>query len=130
MSARTVRAVRGATTVAEDRPDLIIAATAQLVDELLRVNRCTPTDVVSAHFTVTPDLISEFPAKGARSAGWDEVPMLCAQEIPVAGALPRCIRVLLHLEVEAGTALVPCYLHEARSLRPDLKLRPRLTLER
>lgn len=120
MSTRTVRAVRGATTVDADRAELVTAATAELVEALLRVNRCSPRDVVSACFTVTPDLTSEFPARGARTAGWEEVPMLCAQEIPVAGALPRCIRVLLHLDVPRGTPLRPVYLHEATSLRPDL----------
>ena len=130
MSARVVRGIRGAITVDVDLPGPIIEATAELVETLLAVNRCTPQDVVSAWFTVTPDLTSEFPAKGARAAGWDEVPMLCAQEIPVQGALPRCIRVLLHLEVPIGTALVPCYLRDATTLRPDLARRPQLAVER
>lgn len=120
----TVRAVRGATTVAEDRAELIVAATVELLQGLLAINHLERSALVSAYFTMTPDLVSEFPAKGARAAGWDEVPMLCAMEIPVTGALPRCIRVLLHAEVAAGKVLVPTYLHAAESLRPDLKRRP------
>ena len=72
-------------------------------------------------FTVTRDLTSEFPARAARELGWLDVPMLCTMEIPVPGALPRCIRVLLHLETERGRdAIEHVYLGEARTLRPDL----------
>ena len=115
------RAVRGAIAVERDTPDAIIAATGELLAALLATNDLTLADVTCAYFTTTPDLRSEFPAKGARAAGWDEVPMLCAQEIDVAGALPRCIRVLLHVVVPVGTALRPVYLGEARLLRPDLE---------
>ena len=115
------RAVRGAIAVERDTPDAIIAATGELLAALLAKNDLALADVTCAYFTATPDLRSEFPAKGARAAGWDEVPMLCAQEIDVAGALPRCIRVLLHVVVPVGTALRPVYLGEARLLRPDLE---------
>lgn len=116
----TTRAVRGAITVEADEAGRIIEATAALVTVLLERNDLTRDQVVSAYFTATPDLRSEFPAKGARAAGWHEVPMLCAQEIDVAGALPRCIRVLLHCEVPVGRALNHVYLRGAESLRPDL----------
>jgi len=117
---REPRAVRGAISVEQDSPEAIVAATGELLTALLEANDLALTDLTSAYFTATPDLRSEFPAKGARAVGWDEVPMLCAEEIDVAGALPRCIRVLLHLWVPAGTVLRPVYLGEARSLRPDL----------
>lgn len=114
------RAVRGATAVDHDTPEAITTATAELLTALLATNALELADVTSACFTATPDLRSEFPAKGARAIGWDEVPMLCAQELNVDGALPRCIRVLLHLHVPAETSLRPVYLGAARTLRPDL----------
>ncbi len=121
MSERTVRAVRGATTVDADDPARIRAATRELLRHIVDRNGISPADVVSALFTVTRDLTSEFPARAARELGWIDVPMLCALEIPVPGALPRCIRVLLHLETDrARHAIEHVYLGEARGLRPDL----------
>ena len=121
MGERAVRAVRGATTVHADDPACIRAATRELLRILSDRNGIAPSDVVSAVFTVTRDLTSEFPARAARELGWLDVPMLCTMEIPVPGALPRCIRVLLHLETERGRdAIEHVYLGEARTLRPDL----------
>jgi chorismate mutase len=116
----TIRGLRGAITVEADRAELIDEAVRELLTTLLDQNRLTRGDVVSAWFTATPDLTSEFPARAARDLGWEEVPMLCAQELEVVGALPRCVRVLLHVEVAEGRRLVPAYLHGARGLRPDL----------
>jgi chorismate mutase len=120
MSLLRMRAVRGAIAVERDTPDAIIAATGELLAALLAKNDLALADVTCAYFTATPDLRSEFPAKGARAAGWDEVPMLCAQEIDVVGALPRCIRVLVHFEAPADRAVSPVYLGDAKFLRPDL----------
>lgn len=117
------RAVRGATTVAADEPELIVEAVRELLETLATVNEIQPDDVVSAIFTATPDLTSEFPARAARELGWVDVPLLCAPEIDVAGALPRCIRVLLHVMVHDGRPLRAAYLRGAQSLRPDLALR-------
>ena len=120
MSAIVVRGVRGAITVEADRPELILDAADELVTTLLDINDLEVGDVVSAWFTATADLTSEFPAKGARAAGWHDVPMLCAQEIAVADALPRCIRVMLHVTIPAARRLRSAYLREAGALRPDL----------
>lgn len=120
-AATTIRAVRGAVTVEADRAELIRAAAGELVTTLLALNDLGMEEVVSAYFTATTDLRSEFPATGARASGWHEVPMLCAQEIDVEGALPRCIRVLLHVAVPAGRDLRAVYLREAQALRPDLQ---------
>jgi len=98
MRERHVRAVRGATTVARDEPALVRAATRELLAALLERNALTPADIVSAVFTVTGDLRSEFPARAARELGWGDVPLLCAVDAPAAGAPPRCVRVLLHVE--------------------------------
>jgi chorismate mutase len=84
-------------------------------------NGVDPDDLVSLLFTATPDLRAEFPAAAARRIGVSDCPLLCAQEIDVAGAIPRCVRVLMHLyTTRERTALRHVYLGEARRLRTDL----------
>jgi len=78
-------------------------------------------DIASVFFTTTDDLVSVHPAKAARQMGWENVPMMCAREIPVPGSLPRCVRVLVEWNTEkAQTAIKHVYLREAVKLRPDL----------
>jgi chorismate mutase len=118
-----VRGVRGATTVESDDPNLIRAAARELMEELLRRNQITDFDeVISAVFTTTQDLCSAFPAEAARAMGMSQVPLLCAQEIPVPGSMARCIRVLLHINSERTPKEIEhVYLRDAQKLRPDLK---------
>jgi len=121
MGDRTTRAIRGATTVDSDSPDQIRHATRELLETIVDRNGITSADVISAIFTVTHDLTSEFPAHAARELGWLEVPLLCTLEIPVPGSLPQCIRVLLHVQTSASREEIRhVYLHAARALRPDL----------
>jgi chorismate mutase len=121
MPERHVRAIRGATTVERDSAAAVVAATQTLLREIAARNGLAPTDVISALFTVTSDLTSEFPARAARDLGWLDVPLICTVEIPVPGALPRCIRVLLHIETERQRSEIRhVYLEGARVLRPDL----------
>ena len=115
-----MRGIRGATRVARDDPGLIQSATHELLNALLSRNSISVSAIVSAIFTVTPDLVSEFPARAARELGWIDVPMLCCTEIPVTGALTRIIRVLLHAEVPANVTVRHVYLNGAEELRPDL----------
>jgi chorismate mutase len=118
---RTIRALRGATTVARDDPLLIRAGVQELLEVLMDDNDLTPGEIISAVFTATSDLLSEFPAHAARVFGWDDVPLLCAQELAVPGSLPRTIRVLLHVETSrARNEMRHVYLHEAILLRQDL----------
>ena len=118
----SVRGIRGATSVVEDRPELILSATRELLQELLSINGIEDfADVVSAIFTTTPDLTSTFPAEAARALGMTQVPLLCASEIAVPGSLPLCIRVLLHLNTEKTQGeMVHVYLRDAKKLRPDV----------
>ena len=118
-----VRGVRGATTVEADDAALIHAAARELMEEILRRNQIADfDDVISAVFTTTIDLVSAFPAEAARAIGMNQVPLLCATEIPVAGAMPRCIRVLLHINSDRTPKEIEhVYLREAQKLRPDLK---------
>jgi monofunctional chorismate mutase len=119
--APVVAAVRGAITVPENTAEAIERATARLLAALLDANGLSPHDLISALFTATPDLDADFPAHAARRSGWNGVPLLCAREIPVPGALPRVVRVLL-TAAKPGLAppLTPVYLEGAAALRPDL----------
>jgi chorismate mutase len=121
MGDRHIRAIRGATTTDSDDPEAIRAATRELLGEITTRNALRPSDVISVFFTVTGDLTSEFPARAARELGWVDVPLLCMTEIPVPGALSRCIRVLLHIESDRPReSIAHVYLRGAKMLRPDL----------
>lgn len=117
-----VRALRGAITCEVDGAPEICEATGELLRRMLAENEIALSQVISLWLTVTPDLRSEFPARGARDAGWGDVPMLCAVEIDVPGATARCIRAMAHVELTSDRRLAPVYLRGARELRPD-KLR-------
>ena len=115
-----VRGIRGATTVDADDPLLVLAATGELLREIVARNGVDPDRLVSAIFTTTPDLASTYPARAARDLGWHDVPLLCMTEIDVPGGIPRCIRVLVHAELRVPREGVRhVYLHGARVLRPD-----------
>jgi chorismate mutase len=117
-----IRGIRGAITVASDKPELILQATRELLEAILEENEAmNPEDIASAFFTVTDDLASTFPAQAARQMGWDLVPMICAREIPVPGSLPNVIRVLVHWNTETPqNGIIHVYLRDAVKLRPDL----------
>jgi chorismate mutase len=111
-------ALRGANTVKDNTAEAILAATDELMREILSRNRLGAPDLVSCIFTLTPDLDAEFPAVAAREMGLSSVPLLCAREIPVPGALPKVIRVLIHAYTDRKPEHV--YLGEAVKLRLDL----------
>jgi len=113
-----MRAIRGAITVESNSREALSAAVKELVEAVIRENQLVPADIVSAIFTLTPDLNADFPARPARELGWQDVPMICAQEIAVPGALPRVCRLILHAKGRKAGKHV--YLREAKVLRPDL----------
>ncbi len=118
---RSLRAVRGAISVERDERDLVLEASATLVREVLDRNGIVPDDLVSVLFTATPDLTSEFPAYAARQMGIVDVPLLCATEMSVPGAMPRVLRLMAHVETELTRAEVRhVYLRGAAALRTDL----------
>jgi chorismate mutase len=89
---------------------------------MVEANDVEIADVASVFFTATPDLTAAFPAQAARDLGWHRVPLLDAQEIPVAGSLPHCVRVLLHWNTHKSQQEVRhIYLGGAALLRPDLQ---------
>jgi len=116
-----VRAIRGAVQLDSDERTHMLASVAELVSTILERNALAVDDLISIVFTATPDLHSEFPAVGARDIGITDVPLLCAQEIDVAGAMPRVIRILAHAETERSKSDVQhVYLRGAVALRKDI----------
>lgn len=117
-----VRGIRGATVAEANLPEPIYQATRDLLLAILNANPgLGPDAIASVFFTVTDDLNAAYPARSARDLGWDQVPLMCAQEISVPGSLPHCIRVLLHWNTELpASAIRHVYLGAAAALRPDL----------
>lgn len=120
-----LRGVRGATTAEANDAAHIAERTLELLRVLVELNAIRPEDLASATFTVTADLDADFPATPVRAVpGWEEVPLLCAREIPVPGSLGRCIRVLLHWNTERAQRDVRhAFLRGARALRPAWAVR-------
>lgn len=117
-----VRGVRGATTVSNDVEEEILEATRTLVIEMARQNEFDPTEIISVLISTTTDINSVFPAKAVRTIdGWNFVPVMCTHEMDVPGALPLCIRVLMHVNMDAPQNQIQhIYQNEAVKLRPDL----------
>lgn len=116
-----LHALRGAISVEHDDADEILARTTELMHELLARNALEPEDMISCIFTATPDLKAAFPAAAARQMGFDQVPLMCAVEIDVPGALPKVIRVLAHYQrTDEGHRAQHVYLGRAKALRKDL----------
>jgi chorismate mutase len=116
-----VRAIRGAIQVdADDRQD-ILDGTAELVTQVMDRNSLTTEQVISVIFSATPDLRAEFPALAARALGFQEVPLLCCTEISVPGAMPRVVRLMMHVETGMARQQVQhVYLRGAAALRLDI----------
>jgi chorismate mutase len=117
----SMRAARGAIRVASDDRDVLLAATERLLSNLLDRNAIETEDLVSILFTVTDDIRAAFPAEAARKMGLGKVPLLCAREIDVPGAMPSVLRVLMHFRSDVALDdVVHVYLDGAESLRDDL----------
>jgi chorismate mutase len=116
-----VRAVRGAVQVDADDRDEILSGTAELVKEVMARNELSTDDVISVVSTATADLTAEFPALAARRLGFQEVPLLCAAEIDVPAAMPRVVRLMMHIETDKPRSQVQhVYLRGAAALRLDI----------
>jgi chorismate mutase len=106
--------------VEENTAEVILAATRELLELIVKANDLKVEDVASAIFTTTPDLTAAFPARAAREMGWWDVALLDAQEMPVPGSLERCVRVLIHWNTGKSAAEIKhVYLKGAQALRPD-----------
>jgi chorismate mutase len=116
-----VRGLRGATTVDADTAAQVTERSQELIVRLMERNDLTEEDIVSVLFTATADVTSIFPATAIREIGFGSVPLLCAAEIAVPGAMPLCIRVLLHVHTtKTRDEIHHVYLHGAQGLRDDL----------
>lgn len=119
----TVRGLRGATTVKQDREAQVLQATATLVEEMVTANQIPVEDIVSVLISTTADIQSTFPAKAVRTIdGWKYVPVMCTHEMNVPGAMPLCIRVLMQVNSTlTQQEVVHIYQNDAVQLRPDLQ---------
>lgn len=116
-----VRAVRGAVQLDRDERDHLLESVRELVRAVLDANPFGVEDLISVLFTATPDLHSEFPALAARELGLGDVPLLCTQELDIAGAMPRVVRLMAHVETDlARSEIQHVYLRGAAELRRDL----------
>ncbi len=117
----TVRGIRGAITVESNTEEEILSATQELLAAICAQNPSLQVeDLVSAWFTCTRDLDAVYPARAARELGWQDLPMLCAQEMFVEGSISKCIRVLLHWNTKIPVEEIRhVYLRDAIRLRPD-----------
>jgi len=117
----TVRAIRGAVQIEADERGAILEGTAELVTQIMARNELSTDDVISVLFTATPDLTAEFPALAARKIGFHDVPLICATEIAVPGAMPRVVRLMAHVQTDLPrSAIQHVYLRGAAALRLDI----------
>lgn len=117
-----IRGIRGAITIENDDAHLVLQETAHLMQEIINANNVNPEDVASVFVSTTPDIVSAFPAKAVRTLkDWSYVPVMCMHEMNVPGALPLCIRLLVHVNTEVKQEKIQhIYLNDAVKLRPDL----------
>lgn len=116
-----MRGIRGATCLSANDAQEMRGAVSELLAAMLERNGLVIDDVISVILTGTPDLTCSFPAAGARDFGFVDVPLLCAQEMDVDGALERVVRILMHVETGIARPDVQhVYLRGAEVLRQDL----------
>lgn len=119
----SVRAIRGATTVERDEVDHIADRVEAMVRALLERNALPAESLISMLFSATADLHATFPATVARARIPElaDVPLMNMAELDVTGALPRCIRVMVHATTtHARRDVQHVFLEGAVALRPDL----------
>ena len=118
---RSVRAVRGATTLEVDEAEHLIERVSEMLTEMIERNSLSNDDIISVLFTATPDVHSTFPAVAGRRLGLGDVPLICAQELDIDGAMPLCIRVMMHVETDTRRSEIEhVFLRGAQVLREDL----------
>lgn len=116
----SVRGIRGATTVNNNNKDNILDETKDLMNQMIETNNIPIDDIASIFFSVTRDLDSVFPAAAARELNMNNTPLLCLNEVNVPGSLPKCIRILMHVNTAKPQSQIKhIYLNDAVSLRPE-----------
>jgi chorismate mutase len=121
-----VRGIRGAIDVARNEKKEILSKTGELLSAMVKANRVKADDVAAAIFSLTPDLNAEFPAIAARRMGWSDVPLMCACELDVPGAMKSVVRILLLVNTDhKSKGIKHQYLGKTKTLRPDLAAKKR-----
>jgi chorismate mutase len=116
-----IRAIRGATCLTANNVEEMNQAVAELIDQMLSRNKVSQDAVISIFLTGTPDLTCAFPAAGIRIHGLTDVPLMCAQEMNVDGALERVVRIMAQVETDQSRDKIEhVYLRGAEVLRVDL----------
>ena len=114
----TTKGIRGAITVDNNTKSALERATIELLNEMTEKNNIKTNKISHVIFTTTKDLNADFPAKFARTVlGWDDVAMMCYNELDVEQALPMCLRVLIVLNCEENFTPQFVYLKGAANLR-------------
>jgi len=117
----SVRGIRGAVNISSNTKEEILSKSKELLEAILSANRVKPADIAAAIFTLSPDLNADFPAYAARQLGWTDVPLMCARELDVPGAMEKVIRVLLLVNSRIPASKIKHqYLGDTPRLRPDL----------
>ena len=120
--------IRGAITVESNTSEAILSASEELLREIIAVNESenglAMDQIIDITFSVTKDLDAIYPAAAARAMGIAEAGLFCVQEMAVIGSLPKCIRIMAHVDIpeKKQSDMVHIYLKDAVCLRPDLKL--------
>lgn len=113
------RGIRGATTVEANIREEVLAATRELLEQMIAANGVREEDVAFILFTTTSDIDAEFPAVAAREMGFSQTALMCGHEMNVPGGLPMCLRILLLFNTEKGAdEIVHVYIRGAKGLRP------------
>ena len=116
-----IRGIRGAITVKNNTKEEILAATENLLKEIVEENGLVEEKMASIFFSLTTDLDAAFPAVAARNIGFEQVALFCTQELDIQGGLEKCIRVLIHYNTDVKQKDIKhIYLRQAKKLRPDL----------
>jgi chorismate mutase len=117
-----IRGIRGAITVAENNKEEVLKETQVLLKEIIKVNKLKIEDIAAINFSATSDIDAVFPAQAARELGFNYTPLICSKEMDVQGSLKKCIRILMLVNSrKKQQAMIPVYLKEALTLRPDTK---------
>lgn len=117
-----VRALRGATTLDADTTEQMKERVETLLRAMIERNGVRHDDIISIVFTATDDLHAMFPATAARAVGLGDLPLLCARELDIEGAMPRCVRILMHLSTDrVPQDLRHVYLENAQGLNDELR---------
>lgn len=113
-----MRAIRGATTVADDNPNSIKQGVKELLNGIMQANGLGMEQIICIMFSSTADLKSYYPAKAAREAGFTSCALYSSLEPEIDGSLEKCIRVMLLVVNDNHPEHV--YLNGAKNLRSDI----------